>query len=563
MWQAISWVSGSVSLLAFFAAVGAWSYRRRLDGETEIVRSAPDADRARVILAKYGFLEIDTDKLTRKQNFALAMTQLRTRARQVQLTALLVLAFGLIAAVLTAVAILKNASDAKITGQLQEKDKQHDEEKSDLERERTKKFAELRDVESKLRAKLTRFERFAGGVQVVANLPQGNGIQDIGQLQSTLKTLLAEVDENYGSHDLSAEDALVLSAARKTYEEALAVSNSSPAAQESARDLRGLAESVKRFLDTGNRIKIGEFATRGSDAPQLGITLMLRQLLQQMNIVVDDRASLDLGGDIRFGQRNDGRNSIEIEARIRDSSGEDRFRQVITMTSELAIVAMLRNSCYLLPSITTGQNQRAQELRASIKTPRIAISNDTRASPMNSRNETAPFGIEILVDGQPRKLEDQEGKAFVSLRRGEKYSVKLVNNWEFETAVALEIDGVSMFSISKERNNQGDPLFKFVIVGPSDSLVIPGWHIERTLSRPFTLNGGGDALELGGRGAHPQVSVISARFHSAFEKVRPPDEPPDDGTGQGPSVIPNYREVKRHIGVLRAAVSVRYRKNVN
>ena len=83
MWTAIQFVSSGFTLAAFFVAVAAWAYRRKLLADSELIRTAPKEERKALVFAKYGKLfDIDTTKLTKQQSYDLAVEQIRTRAKQ-------------------------------------------------------------------------------------------------------------------------------------------------------------------------------------------------------------------------------------------------------------------------------------------------------------------------------------------------------------------------------------------------------------------------------------------------------------------------------------------------
>lgn len=67
MWDAISNVNSGVTLIAFLVAAAAWLYRGKLLADAELIRTAPEEERAKLVLANYGFFEVDTAKLKRDQ----------------------------------------------------------------------------------------------------------------------------------------------------------------------------------------------------------------------------------------------------------------------------------------------------------------------------------------------------------------------------------------------------------------------------------------------------------------------------------------------------------------
>jgi endonuclease/exonuclease/phosphatase family metal-dependent hydrolase len=109
MWNAIQFVAGGSTLIAFIVAAAAAVYRRRLRHEESLVQSAPESERGRVLLARYSAFDIDTDKLTKQQRYNLAISQIRGRADRYKIAAIIIALLGLLLAVVTGFAIAKGS----------------------------------------------------------------------------------------------------------------------------------------------------------------------------------------------------------------------------------------------------------------------------------------------------------------------------------------------------------------------------------------------------------------------------------------------------------------------
>ncbi len=119
IWNAIKFVTGGLTLVAFIAAAASLVYRRYLLHEENIVKSAPDSDRANIILAKYSGITVDVTKLTRDQKFQIATTQIGQKANQFKVGAMLVGFIAVLLAILAVVAIIEasNENKGKIEGE--------------------------------------------------------------------------------------------------------------------------------------------------------------------------------------------------------------------------------------------------------------------------------------------------------------------------------------------------------------------------------------------------------------------------------------------------------------
>jgi hypothetical protein len=178
----------------------------------------------------------------------------------------------------------------------------------------------------------------------------------------------------------------------------------------------------------------------------------------------------------------------------------------------------------------------------------------------------------------------------------------LINDADYETAVAVAVDGLSIFHFSElratEPERRGEPKYRYYVVPPHSSMTVPGWFKRDDLSLAFRVTpfAEGVAAKLGRTSG---IGMISATFHASWEegKDKPPaDEPgvqklvpvepkkglvreyigPDGrkykmetmpvtkevrvSTGFGQEIVTNSRGVKRNIGVERGFVTLRYER---
>jgi serine/threonine protein kinase len=154
-------------------------------------------------------------------------------------------------------------------------------------------------------------------------------------------------------------------------------------------------------------------------------------------------------------------------------------------------------------------------------------------------NLRADYAIEVVVGKTDRSVRTAKvagDKAFVELKRGEKFSVVLVNHTPREVAAQLFVDGVSVFEFSQDRGQ-----CEFFLIGPHGSLEIPGWHLDNHRTSEFVICeysvsdlAGTLQKDVGSLG------TITARFAPAWSG--PADKPKDEPTGKGV-------DVKRQLGV--------------
>lgn len=121
MWSAITYVTGPVTLVAFVAAVGAWVYRRKLTADAEQVRTVPDSERSRIVLARYGVsFDVDTAPLTKQQKVDTINRQIEAAAakfRTVAVVVVIVAVLFFLATVILSIAAMLGSSVATPMGQ--------------------------------------------------------------------------------------------------------------------------------------------------------------------------------------------------------------------------------------------------------------------------------------------------------------------------------------------------------------------------------------------------------------------------------------------------------------
>ena len=136
-------------------------------------------------------------------------------------------------------------------------------------------------------------------------------------------------------------------------------------------------------------------------------------------------------------------------------------------------------------------------------------------------------------------------------------------------AVALKIDGLSMFTAAESKGSKGELPFSHLIVmsGEKNAIVVKGWFISEAKSEEFLVRSYAESVA-GSLNASSDIGTITATFHAAWPKGgKPPtDEGPSgdknsqgsDATGRGASFDQKYIAVEMDVGKPRAVIPVRY-----
>jgi hypothetical protein len=356
--------------------------------------------------------------------------------------------------------------------------------------------------------------------------------------------------------------------------------------------LTRLAETIGKHLDSRkeDRVVIGEFAGPGRAGPGIQEALIRALAALEPKKTAVTSAPLEVRGSYSLdedtaGKGDPDRGVLKVEAVFYDS------RTGKPLTQLLMAPVRVRNSLDLakLFAVTTffpagtKERQRLQTVADGITKPTVHI-DGTRIS---SRPDS-PYAVEILArplaqkdaQGEPRPPNPElsrDGQAFVDLKEGELYAVRIINRAAHEVAVTLTIDGLDLFTFSEVRDKDGRPRYRHMVFskpapGREEAAgVIRGWHHRNTgadASFAFLVTelGKGEASKLLKTAARAGTLVLT--FAAAWEKDadRPKDEPPGltvrggSETGKGPPLAGEIEEVKRTVGAVREIVSIRYSK---
>jgi hypothetical protein len=359
---------------------------------------------------------------------------------------------------------------------------------------------------------------------------------------------------------------------------ALAVAAAAPAPARAEGTLRAeleaLAKDVKKLLDGrgDTAIAVGQFVGP-TDLPSSAgpaIALLLTEELKKQGLDVRRRAELTIEG--RYVDTIDAQSdrlAVALSIKIVDRQGEEIVGLKLKPRGIFGdpTIASLLGLTVQLPPGGDGK-ERDQRLKDSIKKPRTQL-DKTRISAAG-----APYAIEVLVKSGgkylPRAAKEEDGLAFVPIKRDEVYAIRLVNDSPHEAAVTVTVDGLNVFTFSEIRDKKtGRPCFSRLILKPKSSYLLKGWHKTNERSNEFlvTAYDKSAAAELG---STANIGTITVSFAAAWPKNgKPPaDEPrnPDkharsaDATARGLEFHEKFTEVQRDFGVTRAAVSVRYAK---
>jgi hypothetical protein len=336
-----------------------------------------------------------------------------------------------------------------------------------------------------------------------------------------------------------------------------------PALDQGLERLSGaVAEVLQQQAE--DSISVGDFvATHLPNASGgAGLKKLIADALAKKGIKVSAAAKLQLLG--RFAvplEKNKGESfdsvALKISASIVDRNDQEIAKPNISVFTDDAL--LFSGASGNIPPTNARPEEREKAKADAIRNPSVAaVGNQTRT------DADSPFGIEILVsrgsnqESRPPQVKTVEGAgqmAFVKLAEGEEYIVRLHNQSDEEAAVVLTIDGLNMFTFSKEGTFGGQ-----VLVAKGTHVDIPGWAVNETDSDAFEVSNYAKSAAASLGKPITDVGTISAAFFTTG--VASAKTLADDplATKRGRRIGKKYVLEPREIKDQECVISVRYER---
>jgi len=332
--------------------------------------------------------------------------------------------------------------------------------------------------------------------------------------------------------------------------------------------LKELSESVATLLQGQQEkaIAVGAFTgparTPASSGP--GIQKMLIEELEKLKILVAQDAKLEIKGDYR--SILDDKSQL-IALRLQAQVLDDKGTAVVTLTKKIDDRDLLAQVLGVTkPDLGSGLTpQKESELiRQRLEKPETNLHGSRIQADSKSK-----YAIELLVqDGKrqyvPVSASEVRGQAFIELKPGQVFGVRLLNDSEFDAAVELRIDGLSLFAFSEASG------YQHVIVPKKSAALIKGWHRTNEVSDEFQIGDYSKSAVKELLASPDGIGTITASFAAAWDPKgeKPADEgskfrdPFNPAVVRGKPVKAQFVEVVREFGRVRDVVAVRYNKPV-
>lgn len=353
------------------------------------------------------------------------------------------------------------------------------------------------------------------------------------------------------------------------------------ATAEMRKEITKIALSIKDVLASEGQKTVSIGKLKGTEAIASGagpgMTQLLTEELTKAGVTVQPDSQTVIQGEFsltRPAQAGDDL-ALRIQTELVDQNGKSlaafnlksNGKFAGEVKSEEAVTAVL-GITGAVPADGTAA-ERADRIVENLANPPGQVTGGTKFF----ADASSPYGIEVVSNGAPLavSLDNKVGQCDVPLKQS--YMIQVYNNSEYDCAVRVAIDGLSVFHFSDVRHvdgaKKGQPLYDSYIVPAKSFVQLKGWHKTNERVDSFLVDelAKGASVVAKQQAADAKVGMITAQFCAAWDVngSPPPDEPPAKkgkprATGIGPPIGVVVKEAKRNVGVLRSTVALRYDK---
>ncbi len=330
------------------------------------------------------------------------------------------------------------------------------------------------------------------------------------------------------------------------------------------------AGAIKQLLDGRDldAIAVGEFIRPACAVASGGAGIKHTQIdeLKRAGVRVDRRAELETKGDFRdVADRSTKDVALRLLVQVFDRTRAEITKFERGLFDVATMAGALGLSLQIAPDADPAT--RESQSRQGIDQPRFHLDGDRVKAACDS-----PFAVEVLAkEGdayRPRPARIEDGLAFVPIRQGEVYAIKLINEASHEAAVKLTIDGLSHFAFSTvqdPRTHRSKYSHVLVPAQQGDGLRLadqgPRGRLDRLVPDHQVRQGRRGRVESRRRDRHDHGGLLGrlAQGHPADEPGTSglQDGRTADATALGPTLGVTYIPVERDVGKVRATNSIR------
>ncbi|HLX63674.1 MAG TPA: hypothetical protein VKX17_20555 [Planctomycetota bacterium] len=335
-------------------------------------------------------------------------------------------------------------------------------------------------------------------------------------------------------------------------------------------ELAAAAEKVSTFLTEDKRtdIAIGDFVAPPILQSNYGNELRrtFQDALEAKKITVSVSALYAISGKYYLAKdetpeapNNAGVPGLKIEFEIVDQQNNRVAQRFARQLFDPNVIAAAAGANAVIPP--ESADKRIAKIVKSL--------DESDAVLDKTEVHVGQFGLEIGTVNTAGKFEPRtpmplpDKRPFVALNRDDIYAIRLINNADYDAAIALSVDGLNVFQFSYIHNNKGDNLYTHWIVPAHSSALVPGWHKTNDSSFRFKITDLPDTAAFKARSTG-SIGVINALVcpvtkggqHNLDSGILRAG----GGTGFGPLVDFKTRPVNVEFAAPSVSISIRYAK---
>jgi hypothetical protein len=297
-----------------------------------------------------------------------------------------------------------------------------------------------------------------------------------------------------------------------TNQKANASGNVARSPVEMRKQLADAAREIAQVLgdEARDEVAIREFTgppTPGANPGAMMQSILIAEL-KQRKVKIADKAELDVVGEyLLLDEENSNDLNVRLVIAVRNRRGK-RLAELnidIVTPGQQDLVKLLAMTADLAK--VPGNAPRDMEIKKALNRPSLRFDGSKIKV-----SAASPYAVEMLVrqEGGPvlkaLPAKEVKGQAFVEIKKGEEYALRLHNTSKSEVAVSVTVDGVDAFHFFEPAANRPEVF----LIPPGKTRLISGW---------------------------PRTSAVKSAGKVLDEK---------------------FAGIKRTIGPLTAALSVRY-----
>jgi len=337
--------------------------------------------------------------------------------------------------------------------------------------------------------------------------------------------------------------------------------------------LSGFAKDIEKLLKEEGQsdVAIGEItgppSLRAASGP--GLQAQLTAELAARKIKVNPDAFIFIKGEYQpiEEERNKDALIVELTLTIRTKKGK-KFGDLTARLDNKATdeFPKLLGLNVDMGRFIKGDNEtRNEEMKKQVENPPPVKIAETKIK----AHEDSNYAVEVFVKRKGESEfkavvpEKKDGKAFVDLKRGDVYKLRLHNAWTLEAPVSVTVDGVDAFQFFEEKDKKKPAYF---LVAPTNKRDVEGWVMDTKEVSEFEIGSFSNSPAAKTIGSAAKLGAITVCFHPCWTGKDPPKELEGarnidpDATIQGPKIKRESKVLPRTIGPMVAAVTIRYSK---